>query len=85
MCSFLNFLSICQAADAILMCLVLLSFFCRSSAVFLVILLVRVFCRVVLSCFLQSSLDVFIWHSVVVIYNRVLLKTFFDMGEEGHA
>ena len=46
---------------------------------------VTVFCPVVLSCFLQSSFDVFIWHTVVVIYNRVLLKTIWDMGEEGHA
>ena len=31
-----------------------------------------------------SSCDVFIWHSVVVVYSRVLLLTFFDMGDEEH-
>ena len=63
----------------------LLSFSCRSSAVFLVISL----CHCLLSCcsvlFSESSFDVFIWHSVVVIYSRVSLLTFFDMGEEGRA
>ena len=46
---------------------------------------VVVFCHVALCCFLPSSFDVFISHSVFVISSRVLLLTLFDMVVEGHA
>ena len=53
---------------------------------------VILFCHVLLSFFCRvhchlplPSFDVFIWHSVAVVYSRVLLLTCFDMGEEGHA
>ena len=43
---------------------------------------VIVFWHVVLSCASVISFVAFIWHSEVVIYSRVVLLTFFDMGED---
>ena len=75
-------MSICNFAYAIVFRHVLLSFFCRVPCHYAsVISSVMLFCLVLL----PSSFDVFMWHSVVVVYSRVLLLTFFGMGEEGHA
>ena len=70
----------CRFASVIFYCHVILSFvlsFLRSFSS------VIVFCHV-LRVLLPFSFVVFIWYSEVVIYIRVLLLTFFDMGEEGH-
>ena len=76
---------ICQAACVILFCHVLLSFFCRVPChIPLPLSSVMLFCLVIL----RSSFDVFMWHSVVVIYSRVCSWPFLtwarkDMREEG--
>ena len=78
MCSFLIYVKLLLSFCSVM-------FLCRYSAAFLAIFL----CHCLLSCcsvlFSAIFFDVFFRHSVVVIYSRVLLKTFFDMGEEGHA